>query len=92
MTIKVVSLAVVLMMVAVAFQPAVAEHFDGVEDYEETRGPEEIPGPFRNLKQMVLDLIDQTPIPEKTTDSDNDGLPDNVEWVIGTEFLNPDTD
>ena len=93
LSIKLISIALVILLITVTFQGAVAKQYDGTtDDEDESRNPDEIPGPFRNLRQMVIDLIDQTPVPQKNQDSDGDGLPDSVEWVIGTDFMNPDTD
>ncbi|MCK4971008.1 MAG: hypothetical protein KAS77_10780, partial [Thermoplasmata archaeon] len=75
------------------FQPSVLATFNGLPDMgSDERNRDEIPGPFRNLKQLVIDLIDATPPAEKSLDADGDGLPDSVEWVIGTDFMEPDTD
>ncbi|MCK5415332.1 MAG: hypothetical protein KAJ35_08115, partial [Thermoplasmata archaeon] len=90
---KLTSVAVALIMITVTFQPSVLATFNGLPDMgSDERNRDEIPGPFRNLKQLVIDLIDATPNPEKTLDADGDGLPDNVEWTIGTDFTRPDTD
>jgi hypothetical protein len=89
---RIASVVVVLLLLAVAFQTVVFAQYDGIKDEEESRGPEEIPGPFRNLKQLVLDLIEATPDPQNTYDADGDGLPDNVEFVIGTDHTRPDSD
>ncbi len=86
------SVVMVLLLLGVALQPAVFAQYDGTKVEEESRGPEEIPGPFRNLKKMVLDLINATPDPQNTYDVDGDGLPDNVEFVIGTDHTRPDSD
>ncbi len=48
-----------------------------------------IPGPYRNLKVLVNDLLAVT---EDWTDSDNDTLPDSVERIIGTDPDNDDSD
>ncbi|MCU0798171.1 MAG: hypothetical protein MUC62_00670 [Candidatus Thermoplasmatota archaeon] len=48
-----------------------------------------IPGPYRNLKKLVDDLLAVT---TDWTDSDEDGLPDAVERIIGTEYENADSD
>jgi hypothetical protein len=45
-----------------------------------------------SFKATVLELIKATPYPANETDTDKDGLPDSVEWVIGTDFNNSDTD
>lgn len=90
---RIIAVIVVVLMITLTLQPAVFAQYDGEETTEEeSRGPEEIPGPFRNLRQLVLDLIDKTPAAQRALDADNDGLPDNVEWVIGTNFMEPDSD
>ncbi len=48
-----------------------------------------VPGPYRNLKGLVDDLLVVT---TDWTDSDDDGLPDAVERIIGTEFDRADSD
>ncbi len=90
---KITSIAVVLILLVVAFQPVVAAKYTNEYDLTsdgETR--DEIPGPFRNLRQLVIDLIDATPQPQKGQDGDDDGLPDNVEWAIGADFTRADSD
>ena len=61
--------------------------------YGESDGPErEEEGalaPFRDLRSLVLELLKAC---DNSTDSDNDTLPDKVEWVIGTDPENPDSD
>ena len=50
---------------------------------------DEVLAPFRNLKDLVIELLDACDDP---TDTDNDTLPDKVEWVIGTDHENADSD
>jgi len=85
---KVVAVAVVLLLVSVAFQTAV------VKAYEDGDGSrivpmEGIPGPFRDLDKLVAGLLEVT---VDHTDTDADGLPDTVEAVIGTDPKSPDSD
>ncbi len=53
----------------------------------ETR--DEVLAPFRDLKDLVIGLLE---VCDDPTDSDNDTLPDKVEWVIETDPFNPDSD
>ncbi len=80
-----------LLVVGSAFQMAVADAYDGNGDDRQasSRGPEEIPGPFRDLPALVSGLMNAT---SDTTDTDGDGLPDSVERVIGTDWNNSDSD
>jgi len=87
---SIASVIVVLLLLGVAVQPAVAKAYeDDTEDRSGSRGPDEVPPPFRELSALVADLIKAT---TDMTDTDNDGLPDTVEWVIGTNASNPDSD
>ena len=45
-----------------------------------------------NLKKVVEELIDATPLEYLVNDTDADGLPDIIEDVIGTDFNNSDSD
>ncbi len=84
------SLAVVLLFLGMAVQPAVAgPNLDDFPDKTDARDGRELAAPFRELAGLVAALKADTTDP---TDSDSDGLPDSVEWVIGTDPLNNDTD
>lgn len=50
---------------------------------------DEVLAPFRDLRNLVIELLETCDDP---TDSDNDTLPDKVEWVIGTDHMNDDSD
>lgn len=50
---------------------------------------DEVLAPFRDLRNLVLELLE---VCDDPTDTDNDTLPDKVEWVIGTDHSNPDSD
>ncbi len=87
---RISSVLVVMLLLGVAVQPAVAKAYeDGGGDRSGSRGPDEVPPPFRDLAELVAELIKATP---DLTDTDNDTLPDTVEWVIGTNASNPDSD
>ncbi len=84
------SLAVVLLFLGMAVQPAVAgPNLNDIPDETDARDGRELAAPFRELAGLVAALKADTTDP---TDSDSDGLPDSVEWVIGTDPLNNDTD
>jgi hypothetical protein len=87
---KSVAVAVVLVMVSVAFQTAVVKAYeDGNGDGSRVVPLDGIPGPFRDLDKLVAGLLEVT---VDHTDTDADGLPDTVEAVIGTDPKNTDSD
>lgn len=87
-TFKIAAAAVAFLMVTVIFQPVVANMYE--DDGEDRMGPfEEIPGPFRDLDKMVLQLQLDT---VDRTDTDGDSMFDAVETIIGTDPNNVDTD
>ncbi len=89
---KLASASVVLLLLGVAFQPAVAELYrDDPADGSRFTPFEGIPGPFRELDKLVARLMAATPMANRT-DSDNDTIYDNVEWVIGTDPDRADSD
>ncbi len=55
----------------------------------ETRGPDVVPAPFRDQAAFAMALINAT---TNLTDTDMDGLPDNVELALGTDWNNSDSD
>ena len=89
---KIASVLVVVLLVGTACQSAVAELYDD-DGPEGTRmGPlDEIPGPFKELDKLVADLMAATPVANRT-DTDNDTIYDQVEWVIGTDPERADSD
>ena len=87
---KLGALVAVLLMVSVSFQTAVASAYeDGNGEGSRVAPLEEIPGPFRELDELVAGLIEVT---TDTTDTDADGIPDTVETVIGTNPEHSDSD
>jgi hypothetical protein len=85
-----VSVIVVLLLIGMAMEPAAAQFYqedDGDDD--ESRDGRSLSAPFRELASLVTQLMAVT---TDTNDTDSDGLPDSVEWVIGTDHLNNDTD
>jgi len=87
---RIASILIVLMLVTVTFQSAVAELYDDdPEPDEETRADDVIPGPFRELDKLVSGLLNAT---QDTNDTDGDLLPDSVEWIIGTDHNDSDSD
>jgi hypothetical protein len=93
MAYKIASVLVVLMLITVTCQSAVAELYD--EDREdpetESRWMEEVPPPFLELAKLAADLQNATPVANRN-DTDGDTLWDTVEVVIGTDPYNPDSD
>ena len=67
----------------------VVEKAFGTEEDNDDGTRDEVLAPFRDLKDLVIELISACDDP---TDSDNDTLPDKVEWVIDTDPMNPDSD
>ncbi len=90
---KLSSVGVVLLLISVTFQPAVAELYD--EDWDvpelDILPMDEVPPPFLELAALASDLQNATPLANRT-DSDGDTLWDPVEVVIGTDPYNPDSD
>jgi hypothetical protein len=82
-----VSIGIAVGFVLLAFQPMVTDHPQAPISTLQTTN--EIPSAFRDLSRFVSDLMNNT---DDTNHSDNDGLPDSVESVIGTDPLNPDSD
>jgi hypothetical protein len=82
-----VSMAVTACLVLVAFQPMLSSQ--NVNDVTAQQVPQEIPAAFRDLSRFVGELMNNT---DDTNHSDDDGLPDSVELVIGTDPFNPDSD
>lgn len=82
-----VSIAVVVCLVLVAFQPLLNDFDEKKAESQQT--PHEIPAAFRDLSRFVGELMNNT---DDTNHSDSDGLPDSVELVIGTDPFNPDSD
>ena len=89
---KIASMLVVLLLVGTACQSAVAELYDDEGPDGSRMGPlDEIPGPFKDLDKLVADLMAATPVANRT-DTDNDTIYDQVEWVIGTDPDRADSD
>ena len=80
-------MVVVACLVLVSFQPALLD--DDRNEVSVQQVPHEIPAAFRDLSRFVSELMDNT---DDTNHSDDDGLPDSVELVIGTDPSNPDSD
>ena len=74
-------------LVLIAFQPMINNQNE--MEAETQQVPHEIPAAFRDLSRFVGDLMNNT---DDTNHSDEDGLPDSVELVIGTDPFNPDSD
>ena len=79
--------AVVLVLLVTANNVVEKAYGKEEDPVKETR--DEVLAPFRNLKDLVIELLDACDDP---TDTDNDSLPDKVEWVIGTDPENEDSD
>ena len=90
---KIASILVVLLLITVTFESAVAELYDeDPEDPElEERSMDEVPPPFLELAKLAADLQNATPLANRN-DTDGDTLWDPVEVVIGTDPYNPDSD
>ncbi len=80
-------ISVGLMMVP-ALDPVVSSWVEGSGNDGPTR-VDLVPGPYRNLKKLVDDLMEVT---TDWTDSDNDTIPDSIERIIGTDPGNIDSD
>jgi len=86
---KLLAVLFVTLMVTVCAQGAVAKWAEGPGEGEAQDLHEEVPAPFRELKALVDDLkaVSTDPL-----DDDNDGLPNSIELIIGTDPQNPDSD
>jgi hypothetical protein len=82
-----VSIGVAIGFVILAFQPMIADQDQKPTSTLQT--PDEIPSAFRDISRFVGELMSNT---DDTNHSDDDGMPDSVELVLGTDPLNPDTD
>jgi hypothetical protein len=73
-----------------AMHPAVAQYDPKDDDVgDETRDSRQLSAPYRELPALVAELMAHT---TDTNDTDSDGLPDSIEWIIGTDPQNDDTD
>jgi len=86
-----VALGIVLLFMGTAFQPAVNGELPDIARTEKTTaGPRaDVPAPIRNMAELASKLLNLT---TNLTDSDADGLPDNVELVLGTDPKLKDSD
>lgn len=75
-------------MLFLSINQMVNKSVEGSEDIP-SEGRNEVLAPLRDLKDVVIGLLEACDDP---TDTDNDTLPDKVEWVIGTDPENPDSD
>ncbi|MDG6224923.1 MAG: hypothetical protein QCI82_05350 [Candidatus Thermoplasmatota archaeon] len=89
-SVLVLSLFCVALFLGPAFDPVITGWVKGLDKHDplSTRA-DVVPGPFRELKKLVEELIAVT---TDMTDSDEDGLPDSVERIIGTDPFNADSD
>lgn len=86
-----IAMGIVFIFLGLAVQPAINGQLPeqpGLPEVE-TRGPDVVPGPFRDQAEFAMALINAT---TNGTDTDIDGLPDNVELVLGTDWNNSDSD
>jgi len=83
------SILCVALMVATSFEPAVEGWVKGVGDADGNARADIVPGPYRDLKKLVDDLLEVT---VDRTDTDADGLPNSVERIIGTDPDKADSD
>jgi len=87
--VRFLSIMIILSMIFLPSHQSIAR---GLED-EPLRGgdifADEVVAPFRGMRELVLGLLEVNVDP---TDSDDDGLPDAVEWVIDTDPFNSDSD
>ena len=104
-SLKAFALFATIVLVAVSFHPALDPFWDIVfsedEDYilslfETAGASEQTYQQYPTLNQTILfsqiqRLINETPSDQKI-DTDNDGLYDSVEIIIGTDYNNSDTD
>ena len=74
-------------LILLAFQPVLSNLNE--REAATKQVPHEIPAAFRDLSRFVSELMNNT---DDTNHSDDDGLPDSVELVIGTDPFNPDSD
>ena len=88
---KIRCIYVVLVGALILLMPVngIVEKIYGRDEGSVDAGRDEVLAPFRNLKDLVIELLAACDDP---TDSDNDTLPDKVEWVIGTDHENADSD
>ncbi len=86
---KLIAILFVTLMVTVTAQTAVAKWAEGPGTGEGQDLGDEVPAPFRELKELVADLKAAT---VDHRDDDRDGLPNTVELVIGTDPQNEDSD
>ncbi len=94
-------IAVIIILIAALFQPAVASScFDQNTDQKtsylsvETVSALEMLSQLQvqNLPGMELNVTKLIEVSPNKTDTDGDGLPDSVEAILGTDFNNTDTD
>jgi len=86
---KLLAIISVTLMVTMSAQATVAKWAEapGADEGQDLR--EEVPAPFRELKELVDDLKAAT---VDHRDDDRDSLPNTVELVIGTDPQNEDSD
>jgi hypothetical protein len=86
---KVFSITMIALMLSMTIDPAVRKVYGEDQAVPSENRGNEVLAPFRDLKDVVIGLLE---VCDDPTDTDNDTLPDKVEWVIGTDPGSNDTD
>ncbi|MGA1821894.1 MAG: hypothetical protein ACMUIG_05150, partial [Thermoplasmatota archaeon] len=86
---RVIPVLIISILLLVTCEPVVGSWWEDQGRVSPPTRLDPVPGPYRNLKKLVSDLMAVT---TNWTDDDGDGLPNNIERIIGTDLNEPDSD